>query len=258
MEIKNNITGNVRGFSDDVEETRTITFIASTDSKDRHGTVLNMDNWDLKNFNNNPIIGYQHNVYGGGMCDAPNPDDQLGVGKAYFSETTKGLTNKKELLVDITFEPAEINPLAEKIFRKVLHGSLRAVSVGFIPLKDAKGGQGGYGRKASDGSITDKETFFYHGQELLEISIVNIPSNPDALKKSFRESTSSALIYLNKALGKSFSEIEEMKVRDILNIIDNKKDEPIIEEITEKKEFSNVNCNEKTLFLLKLKGNSIK
>jgi len=139
-QVINNIEANIRALGDNVEDTRTITFIASTSSVDRHGTVLNQDNWNLKNFNNNPIIGYQHNVYGG--AEAPNPDDQLGTAKAYFETVKKGDKEENQLLVDITFEPEAINPLAEKIFRKVLHGSLRAVSV------------------------------------------VNIPSNPDALKRS--------------------------------------------------------------------------
>ena len=62
-------------FPKDIEETRTVQFVISTDSKDRHGTKLNMKNWQLDNFNRNPIVGYQHNVYGDNMCVPPNPDD---------------------------------------------------------------------------------------------------------------------------------------------------------------------------------------
>jgi len=171
-QVINNIEANIRALGDNVEDTRTITFIASTSSVDRHGTVLNQDNWNLKNFNNNPIIGYQHNVYGG--AEAPNPDDQLGTAKAYFETVKKGDKEENQLLVDITFEPEAINPLAEKIFRKVLHGSLRAVSVGFVPLEN-EAGRLGENREGN---------FHYFGQELLEVSVVNIPSNPDALKRS--------------------------------------------------------------------------
>ena len=239
METINNIQGEVRALGKDVEETRTVTFIASTDTKDRHGTVLNMDNWSLKNFNNNPIIGYQHNVYGGGMCSEPNPDDQLGSAKAYKEGNL--------LLVDVTFEPAEINPKAEKIFRKVLHGSLRAVSVGFLPLKDKDGNEGDYGRKnTKSGKMEQEDTFFYYGQELLEVSVVNIPSNPDALKRSMRDSTSSALTFLTKELNLRYSEVEDMKVRDILDILDGKE---VVEEI------NNDKIKEQRLKLLSLKIN---
>lgn len=185
-------------------ENRTVTFVASTYDKDRHGTILNQKNWNLDNFNANPIIGYQHNVYGDDMCNPPNPDDQLGYGRAYVEGD--------ELLIDVTFEPAEINPTADKIYKKVQFGSLNAVSVGFMPLKDEKGNDG---EQRSDG-------FYFYGQELLEVSVVNIPSNPKALKKSFRDSTKNALSYLSKALNKRFADIEGMTVRDIMDALDGK------------------------------------
>lgn len=194
-----NIKAEIRAKS---EGSRTVTFVASTYDKDRHGTILNQKNWDLDNFNANPIIGYQHNVYGDDMCNPPNPDDQLGFGRAYIEGD--------ELLIDITFEPAEINPLAEKIFKKIQFGSLNAVSVGFMPLKNEKGN---HGEQREDG-------FYFYGQELLEVSVVNIPSNPKALKKSFRDSTKNALSYLSKALNKRFADIESMTVREIMDSLD--------------------------------------
>lgn len=212
METIKNITGEVRKLADNVEDTRTVTFIASTSSKDRHGTVLNQENWDLKNFNSNPIIGYQHNVYGGDMFNSPNPDDQLGTAKAYYETVKRGSKEERQLLVDITFEPEDINPLADKVFKKVKHGTLRAVSVGFIPINNEEGKEG----EERDGA------FHYFGQELLEVSVVNIPSNPDALKRSIRESVSSVLTHLTKKLGKRYSEVEEMTVRNVLDILDGK------------------------------------
>lgn len=146
------------------EEKRTITFVASDDTKDTAGTVLNQDNWDLTRFNKNGVIGYQHKVYGG-WDDTDNPDNVIGKGFAYIED--------KKLMVDITFEPAEINPLAEKIFQKILFGSLRAVSVGFLPIGQGRFGEG-----------QDSNTYYFAGQELLEVSVVNIPANPNALKKS--------------------------------------------------------------------------
>ena len=141
-----------------------MTFVASDDSVDSAGTVLNQDNWDLRRFNSNGIIGYQHKVYGG-LDDTDNPDNVIGKGVAYVED--------KKLMVDITFEPADINPLAEKIYQKIMFGSLRAVSVGFLPVGRGKFGEG-----------ADAETYYFAGQELLEVSVVNIPANPNALKKS--------------------------------------------------------------------------
>ena len=146
------------------DETRTITFVASDGTKDSAGTILNQDNWDLTRFNSNGIIGYQHKVYGG-WDDTDNPDNVIGKGVAYIED--------KKLMVDITFEPADINPLADKIYKKIQFGSLRAVSVGFLPV-----GRGRFGEGA------DAETYYFAGQQLLEVSVVNIPANPNALKKS--------------------------------------------------------------------------
>lgn len=146
------------------EESRTITFVASDDTRDSAGTVLNQDNWDLRRFNSNGVIGYQHKVYGG-WDDTDNPDNVIGKGVAYIED--------KKLMVDITFEPADINELADKIYKKIQFGSLRAVSVGFLPIGRGRFGEG-----------EDSETYYFAGQELLEVSVVNIPANPNALKKS--------------------------------------------------------------------------
>lgn len=146
------------------EEKRTVTFVASDDTKDSAGTVLNQDNWDLTRFNKNGVIGYQHKVYGS-WDGTDNPDNVIGKGYAYVED--------KKLMVEITFEPADINPLAEKIYQKILFGSLRAVSVGFLPVGQGRFGEG-----------KDSNTYYFAGQELLEVSVVNIPANPNALKKS--------------------------------------------------------------------------
>ena len=148
-------------------DTRTVTFVASDGSRDSAHTVLNQDGWDLKRFNANPVIGYNHEVYGSWKPE--DVDFVIGKGRAYVEDG--------KLLVDITFEPADINPLAEKVYKKVLFGSLNAVSVGFLPL-----GQGEWG-KGEEGPGEERETYYYAGQELLEISVVNIPANANATRK---------------------------------------------------------------------------
>lgn len=160
-----------RNFSAEIrkaDEGRRMTFVASDGSRDSHGTVLNPEGWNLERFNANGIIGYQHKVYGG-YQDTDNPDNVIGKGRAY--------TEDGKLMVDVEFEPAEINPLAEKIYRKLQFGSLRAVSVGFIPIGTGHFGEG------DEAYRKDNETYYFEGQELLEVSVVNIPSNPNALRK---------------------------------------------------------------------------
>lgn len=149
---------------------RKMTFVASDGTRDSAGTVLNQDGWRLDRFNKNGVIGYQHKVYGS-WSDTDNPDNVIGKGYAYVKDG--------KLLVDVEFEPAEINELAEKIYQKLQFGSLKAVSVGFLPVGR---GQWGKNEEALDGK---NPTYYYAGQELLEVSVVNIPSNPNALRKGF-------------------------------------------------------------------------
>lgn len=168
--MKNNIR--VRAFNAEIrkknEETRTVTFVASDGSRDSAHTVLNQAGWDLTRFEKNPIIGYNHNIYS--SWDAKDVDFVIGKGHAYVEEG--------KLMVDITFEPKEINELAEKVYQKVLFGSISSVSVGFLPIGQ---GRWGVGEEAAGES---RETYYYAGQELLEISVVNIPANSNATKKS--------------------------------------------------------------------------
>lgn len=161
----------IRNFSAEVrkinEETRTVTFIASDESRDSAHTILLQDGWDLSRFEKNPIIGYNHQIYG--SWNTKDVDFVIGKGHAYVED--------KQLMVDITFEPKEINELAEKVYKKVLFGSLNSVSVGFIP------GKGHWSDKEGEGPREKNETYYYEQMQLLEISVVNIPANGNANKK---------------------------------------------------------------------------
>jgi len=202
METENR---NIAGVTKMVDaEARTATFIASTATKDRHRTVVNQENWMLDNYDNNPIIGYQHNVYGDDMCQKATPDDIIGKGETFMEDGN--------LMVRVTFKPEGRSEIADKVFEDVRDGFLRTVSVGFIEI-----GKGVYGKK-DEARGAENETYYFDGQELLEISIVNIPSNPRALKKSFRNSTYNAIGYLMKAFDHkySYSDLEKMTVGDIM------------------------------------------
>lgn len=153
-------------------EDRKLVFVASDGTRDSAHTVLNPAGWSLERFNHNGIIGYQHKVYGG-WDDTDNPDNVIGKGRAFLEEG--------KLMVEVEFEPPSINPLAEKVYQKLLFGSLNAVSVGFRPVGQGHWGTGEEARGA------DHETYYYAGQELLEVSVVNIPANPNALRRDIAE-----------------------------------------------------------------------
>lgn len=206
--------GQVREIPESAHESRIIPFVLSTSKRDRHGTVLNQDNWILDNYRVNPIIGFMHNLYGD-LCNPPDPDDVIGKSAKIDVEGKKG---ERQLIADAEFEPAELNLMAEKVFRKILFGSLRGASVGFLPV-----GHGWYGEKEEDQG-NENETYYFEGQELLEWSVVNIPSNPDGAKRMMRDQAVSAIAYVHRALGAKFrlSQIENMRVRDILDLLDGK------------------------------------
>lgn len=158
----------------DSADSRIIPFVISTGERDRHHTRTNMDNWKLDDYLKNPIVAYEHHVTGGLLKD-PNPDYIIGKCIRLYYE---GSGSNKKLCADIEFEDGSTNPLAEKIFQKLKLKTLSAVSVMFIEV-----GRGHYG----DGDERygfPNETYYFAGQELLEISVVNIPSNPSAGRRS--------------------------------------------------------------------------
>ena len=157
------------------EEARTVEFVASDNSVDSYGTVIPVDKWDLTRYQNNGIVGYMHDVYGETWTKSADPDDVIGKGEAFVEED--------KLIVRITFEPKDLNERADKIFRKIQFGSLHAVSVGFRPTKK--------GHMGDEERGEDPKVYYYAGQELLEVSVVNIPSNANALKRSIQEEEAS-------------------------------------------------------------------
>lgn len=130
-----------------------LTMRASDASLDRDGEVLMPEGWQLDNYRRNPVIQNAHNY--GTILDT--------IGRAEVTEVRDGA------LVQRWRFASEANPVA-KIARDLYRGGfLRACSVGFIPVKWMYGEEGsGFRRKFVE-------------MDLLEVSAVPIPSNPNAL-----------------------------------------------------------------------------
>lgn len=201
---------------DTVESTREITFVIASEAtgkEHRNKFLYNWDNWDLSKFNSNPIVGYQHNVYGDNMCLAPNPDDVIAKATAW-PDKFKGY---RTIMSKATFEPAELNATAEKVFRKIIFGSLNASSTGILPYGGATKTE--Y-TKNDEGKITDYHISF-PGQQLVEWSVVNIPADADALKRSLKSHTMSALNFIQRYVPElSMNDLRAMKVQDILDLVE--------------------------------------
>lgn len=206
--IVRSISAFVREIPANVDESRTIEFIISDATKDRHGTVVNPDGWMLDNYVKNPIVGYNHN-YGRGLFSAPNPDNIIGKSSLRIEN--------KQLIGAVTFEPEHINAKAEKIFQKVKFGTLRAASVGFAEIGEGRFGEG---EEARGGKA---ETYYFKGQELYEWSVVDIPSNPAAVKRqNYKDPTIAEILNKYAELSKEFDEekLKELSIIDFLKSIE--------------------------------------
>ena len=146
------------------EKGRKATFVASTPTRDSDGWTIPLSAWadGLERFNKNGIVGYQHDVNW-----SSDPDDVIGKGSAYLTESA--------LMVDITFEPAGTNEKADKVWSKLVFGSLNAVSVGFGEKE-----RGEYVEEVDDAG-RKVVNYVPKACELYEVSVVNLPANPDAL-----------------------------------------------------------------------------
>jgi HK97 family phage prohead protease len=146
-------------------EDNTLEFVLSSEIVDRHRTVLRADGWDLSAFNENPVMPYQHST------NSTDPNDFLGTWSNMRIEDGK-------LIGTPEFEPKELNEKADLVKRKIEHGTFKTASVGFIP-HEAHWGD----KKRNE----DPDVLYFDRMELLEVSIVGIPSNKEAKKRNFEE-----------------------------------------------------------------------
>jgi len=125
--------------------------IASTENADRDGDIIVQSGWDLENFKRNPVILAHHNYH------------NFPIGQATEIAVENGMLMFKVLFSKVTEE-------ARQAYELIQEGVLRSFSVGYIPREfDPK-----------DQNRTLKA-------ELLEISVVAVPANAEAIvyAKSF-------------------------------------------------------------------------
>jgi phage head maturation protease len=147
-----------------VESPPVLDFIASTATLDRYHEVIEPAGWQLDSYRRNPVFQNAHN-YG---------DILFTLGKALTTEV-RAVGERQALCQRIEFA-TEVNPVARIAYGLYKGGFLNAVSVGFIPLKWEDGGNE---REGSERGASPRRR--YLEQELLEVSAVAIPANPDAL-----------------------------------------------------------------------------
>jgi HK97 family phage prohead protease len=140
---------------------RTLHFTISTDSVDRDQDSISVAGWQLENFLRNPVVLWSHRA------------EELPIGKAVDIGR-----DENRLHAAVKFLPGgygAASDLADVVYRMAADGYLAATSVGFRPVS---------------WDFTDDETrgasdwfpgIDFHEQELVELSLCTVPSNPDAL-----------------------------------------------------------------------------
>jgi HK97 family phage prohead protease len=168
-------------------------FLASTSSIDRQGDSIDQSGWELKSFKQNPVILWAHRY------------DELPLGKVVdLSITDNGLE------ADISFASEEANPKAQQVKKLIDDGILNAVSVGFIG-------------KERNGNIITKA-------ELLEISIVPVPANQEALVMASKNIDEALVKDITELLKKEESDMTE--IPEDIEIPDTEENEDV-EEVVE-------------------------
>lgn len=197
---------------------RVIRFIGSTETPDRSDDIVTVEGWDVKNYLKNPVFLWAH--------DYSTPP----IGK-----TVKLIIDKtnKQLLFDVRFpsieemagdgQPSEHAKFVDMVYRMYKQGLLSATSVGFKGNKYAI-------REDQAEKPIHARGYKFDKQELLELSAVPVPANPEAL--AVMRSMASGNDYITKALdpllkdgedeviNKSLSEEKRMELEEAVKSFD--------------------------------------
>lgn len=133
--------------------------IVSTEAKDRDGDIIRQSGWDLKRFQKHPILLVDHNY----------ADITKEIGKW---ESMK--INGNTMVGEARYFIGKGNEVADWAYFLAADEQMAAFSVGFLPDWE----------KATEiaGGDDAWPHYEFNGQELLEVSQVTVPSNPEALQ----------------------------------------------------------------------------
>ena len=132
-------------------EERTIVVTLSTADRDRHGDILEPEGAGLANFRKNPVVLFAHR------------HDLPAVGKVLWVRSLPG-----RLVAKVAFARTGLGTELHSLYSK---GYMKAWSVGFLPVEWER-----IPGKDSGVRVTK--------WELLEVSAVPVPANPEALSKA--------------------------------------------------------------------------
>lgn len=153
------------------ESDRVLRFLGTDESEDRDGDIIMASGWDFANYLKNPVFLWCHNY------------EMLPLGRCVGIQQSPGTTGTSfdikfasisELCPDNLDHPSHEAKFIETVYQAFRNQYLNAVSVGFIGKKfDTRDDQPDTPQWMRGSVFTE--------QELLELSAVSVPSNPNAL-----------------------------------------------------------------------------
>ncbi len=141
-------------------------FRASTDMVDRHRSIVDQDGIDTRHYSGAFLWG--HDSTGGMFGGAPKIENQLGKVTKMSRTRFRREDRKMGKATDVDVRFSKVNPFGVLAQGMVREGILGNVSISFIP------------KHAEKREIEGEEIRVYDKIELLEISLVPVPSNPEA------------------------------------------------------------------------------
>ena len=154
------------------EKARTVRVLASSESVDSYGDIVDQKTFLLDRYKANPVVLYGHNNVGVfGMGGAPEWTLPVGF-STEFGVGADGLETT------LNFVDAKASPMAPYCWQGFLQGSIRAVSIGFYPHEVTTESHPEADPNDAD---DDSEVYRLSQNELFEISVVPIGANPDAV-----------------------------------------------------------------------------
>lgn len=155
-------------------------FVLSDDTVDRYGDIIEAAGWVLTNFKKNPIALFGH-----------RSDSPIGTWSNLRVEGGK-------LIGKLNLAARGTSARIDELISLVEQGVLRAVSVGFMPIKsEPLNPERPYGPQR------------YTKQELLETSLVSVPANPAAL------ALAKSLNISSETMSLAFGEQADVRRKDV-------------------------------------------
>lgn len=137
----------IKGFN---AQTRSVEAVLSSETIDGHGEIIDQVSWRLERYLRNPVVLHMHSAYSV-------------VGHAENVRLVDGALHARIVFASTA--------LALEVATLFQDGAMRAFSVGFRP------------GRAEQQMVNGREVRRLLDCELLEVSAVSIPSNPDAVVK---------------------------------------------------------------------------